>query len=485
MAAQGTSLSLDITIKPNFTPMGVFTVTADDPGGPVVQAVTVSSGTNGSYVLTLTSSASTGPGRYNGLIILNLCADAACGTHQIVPSVTVPRDITILGSTDPWPGDHQTTLSALSGAGDWATFQRDNAHTGFVPVTLDPNLFSTRWQIATGSANVSFTNLPGHPIVTADGKVFVNDGNLLYARRESDGSIAWQYDFSTLQFPSSNPAAVADGAVYVAAGQQSSTYLFSFNQADGALRFKSPMSSQWETYLNPVVSANGVYTNAGTYGGLYGFDTTGHQLFFAGLAQTSLWSPALDATAVYAYTGDLRILDPVTGAVIKSIPDPTFTNYIYEIHGAPVLGVDSVFAANYANSFLNGGGIGNTLLRFRPSTSSVAWMVAGNFPATPAYANGVLYIGNQNPVRLEARAEADGALLWNWVPPLAGDSQFFSEPMLTNNMIFISTNLNAYGLDLATRKVVWTWPHPARFALSGNGVLYLVERDHLTAINAK
>jgi hypothetical protein len=47
--------------------------------------------------------------------------------------------------------------------------------------------------------------------------------------------------------------------------------------------------------------------------------------------------------------------------------------------GAP----GSVFAANYANSILNGGGIGNTLLNFRTATNSIAWQFTGCYPTTP------------------------------------------------------------------------------------------------------
>src|SRR5262249_38020119 len=156
-------------------------------------------------------------------------------------------------------------------------------------------------------------------------------------------------------------------------------------------------------------------TNAGTYGGLYAIDTSGQQMFFAQMAQTSLWTPAVDSSGIYAYTGGLlKVLDPQTGVELHSINDPTFVNYIYEIGGSPVLGrPGSVFAANYSNSILNGGGIGNTLIRFNLNNSSIAWQIPGVYPSTPAYNDGVLYVANENPVRLEMRAESAGDLLWS------------------------------------------------------------------------
>jgi len=62
------------------------------------------------------------------------------------------------------------------------------------------------------------------------------------------------------------------------------------------------------------------YTDAGTYGGLYGFAASGAELFFATEEQTSLWTPAVDANGVYSYTGYLQVNDPVTGAVTHAIP---------------------------------------------------------------------------------------------------------------------------------------------------------------------
>src|SRR6185369_6237287 len=103
----------------------------------------------------------------------------------------------------------------------------------------------------------------------------------------------------------------------------------------GAQVFKSPMSSQWETYLAPTAGAKGVYTNAGTYGGLYGFARSGSELFFAGQSQQSLWTPAVDKSGVYAYTGYLNVSHPLTGAVTHEIEDDTFSNYVYVIGGSP------------------------------------------------------------------------------------------------------------------------------------------------------
>jgi hypothetical protein len=254
------------------------------------------------------------------------------------------------------------------------------------------------------------------------------------------------------------------------------------------------MSSQWSHYLAPTVGPSGVYTNAGTYGGLHAFNPQGNELYFAGTAFQTTWTPAVDANAVYAYTGEaLQVFDPVSGALKTSINDPSFQNYIYEIGGAAVLGgPNSVFAAAYGNSFLNGGGIGNSLLHFNLQARTIDWSIRGVYPTTPAYDAGVVYAANNNPLRLEARSETDGSLLWSWTPQAAGDTEFTSEVLLTRNAVIVSTNASTYVIDRSTQRTVWSYPASGNLALSPNGILYIVSHAGwsgttatITAINVR
>lgn len=482
----GTSIYVDVVIKPrdmSFT--GTLYSQASDPNVVFAAPVSVLGNADGSFTLEFATSNTATAGLYAGTVTLRLCGDPSCATAQPVGSVSANYSIQVLGSNPNWPGNHLTTLTPWSGVADWQTFQGNPAHTGFVPVTISPDQLVTRWQQGV-APNVYFNGTVNLATVTAsNGLFYIAGGNVLQARRESDAGLVWSYDFSGLQYPSVNPPAVSNGIVYIAAGQQSSTYIFAFDAATGALVFKAPMSSQWENYLAPTIGPDGVYTNAGTYGGLYGFSTAGNQLFFRGLAQQSGWTPAVDSTTVYAYTGDaLTLIDPMSGQITGTIVDPTFTNYIYVIGGAVVLGAaHSAFAAAYDNSFVNG--VGNYLLHFNTAALTIDWKVKGDYPETPAYNAGVVYAVNDDPLRLEARSETDGSLLWTWSPPATGDAGFKSEVLLTDNVVFVSTNLSTYAVDLTTHKAVWSYPASGNLALSSDGVLYLEGTNTLTAINAK
>jgi outer membrane protein assembly factor BamB len=73
---------------------------------------------------------------------------------------------------------------------------------------------------------------------------------------------------------------------------------------------------------------------------------------------------------------------------------------------------------------------------------------------------------------------------------VASDTNFLSEALLTQNMVFISTNTAVYGIDTTTHQTVWSYPTStaggARLALSANGILYLqFGANGITAINVK
>jgi hypothetical protein len=483
MVVSSTSVTVGLSITPvDFSFSGVLTAKAADTAGVFAGNVTVVTGNDGS-ALSLTTSPRAPPGHYQGNVTVTLCSDAACTAPQSVPSIVVPYNVYVLSPSSTWPGNNLSSLVPWPGVPEWTMFQANAGHTGYVPIDLDPNSFSTRWQAPALDIPVTWGgNL--NTLAASNGVLFIGGGTTLYARNESDNSAVWSYDFSGLAFPSVNPPSIAAGVIYVAAGQQSSTYMFAFNAADGTPRFKSLMSSQWEHYLAPAIGPQGIYTNAGIYGGLFGFDTTGTQLFADYMPQTSEWTPAVDATAIYTYTGDaLRVLDPVTGAVNATIADPNPQNFVYQINGSAVLGArGSVFAADYVNASINGTNTGNTLTDFNTTSNSIAWVVNGNYANTPAYNAGVLYVTNNNPVRLEARAEADGTLLWSWVPPQAGDTAFVSETLLTNTMIFVSTNLATYGIDTTTHQTVWSYPLVGKLALSRSRILYIEGQQSQTGV---
>jgi outer membrane protein assembly factor BamB len=262
--------------------------------------------------------------------------------------------------------------------------------------------------------------------------------------------------------------------------------MYGFDAATGAVRFKTPMTSQGQSHLAPVVDDGMVYTNGGTYGGLYAFKSTGEQVFTGQLPDVGMSALSLDAANVYAYVGDrLLTFDRKTGKQVGVIADASTKAY-GNIDGAAVIGAaGEAFAANYGATVWSRTVPMNELLRFDLQKGTIGWRVAGNYPLGPAYQGGTLYAVNIVPYRLEARAASDGTARWTWTPPVPGETAWSSEPVVTNNMLFVSTDMATYAIDLRSHKTVWSYPAAGRLALTQSGILYIQNTDGIVAINVK
>lgn len=300
--------------------------------------------------------------------------------------------------------------------------------------------------------------------------------------------------FSALEYPSVGAPAVYGGKVYIMAGQQTSTAMFGFDAASGSQLFTGRSSAQWETFYAPIVVGDLVVTNAGS-GSLQAFKTSdGSSPWWLVTGSTGLWSPASDGQYIYSYnagnnSGALTVSEIATGNTVKSIADERFQQFAYELSSAPVLGAPgSVFGVNVATSRASADAsyARNRLVNFDVAGGKIKWALEGVYSSTPAYANGVVYLVNHAPFRLEARTEADGALLWNWVPPDAYLPQVdTNELLLTKNLLFVRMLGRTYAVDLASHKDVWKIDKTGTLALSANDLLYISTDTTVIAMNVK
>jgi outer membrane protein assembly factor BamB len=457
--------------------------TALDPSGALTPNVlwAVSGGT---ITLALAPMQSLPPGHYTGTVQLKVCSDGACAMQLGGSPLLVPYDFQVTPA--PATGG-LTALSPLPGVPAWQMFQGNAAHTGYVPVTVDPAKFATR--------ALQMLNSFISPPVVENGIVYVASPPLLYALRESDLGVLWSYDFSALgiggsNFPYAlNAPSVSGGKVYIATSGQQQTFMFGLDANTGALDFQTPFGSQWEHYLAPTVDGGVVFSDCGSYGGMCAFDaSSGAQQYFTMLQQFDEWTPAMDANYAYAYIGgqtantpaQLNIIDRTTGAVVNSILDNSYLWAGYSMYSAPVIG-----AANSVVALNTGNPTNNELIDFDTSGGTIRWHIPGKYLGNPAYHAGVFYALNGNPLQLEARSETDGALLWSWSPPANTVIQGRqNDVLLTDNLAFVSTGASTYAIDLTTHQAVWSLPYGGRLALSDQGVLYLSMQDPLIPVSA-
>ncbi len=129
--ANGTSINLAITVQTaNFAPTGTVFADAIDSSALLSLPVTVTANGGGNYTLALDTPSTLPGGHYAGNLTVRFCGDQACNTLFIIPSITVPYDLTVVSKGAAWLGDKLTALAAMSGASDWSTFQGNVAHTG-------------------------------------------------------------------------------------------------------------------------------------------------------------------------------------------------------------------------------------------------------------------------------------------------------------------------------------------------------------------
>jgi outer membrane protein assembly factor BamB len=353
----------------------------------------------------------------------------------------------------------------------WPMFQGDARHTGYLPVSLDPSLFSLRWQKDVGGIYSL------NPVSAGDGKVFVslvtyfNDVTSLFALRSVDGSTLWSKGFGDIF--SVNPPSYAYGNVYVQTGNHGDdTWLRAFNATTGAPVFQAPHEAQWERYFAPTVYDGKIYVNGGYYGGMYGFDAlTGAQLFFAALPQYDQWTPAVAGGTAYAYLGEytpgLYGKDRLTGAQVLFIPDFDFDWNGWSMNMAPVIGThDDVIAIHDGR-----------LISFDTAQGTIRWQVQAQFTGQPSLAHEQIYVINGN--RLYVLDELTHAELWWWQPPTGTPA---GPVIVTDSHALVSTASAVYAVDLTTGQSVWSYPAGGHLALA-DATLYIASADGmLTAI---
>ena len=342
----------------------------------------------------------------------------------------------------------------------WTMYQNTPAHTGYVPIGLNPSSFQLRWQTT--------LNMPLNPVTAGDGKVFASSvgyfsGQNLFALNSTDGSLLWTQNFGSIF--SVNPPTFSDNKVYVQTGNHGSdTYLRAFDANTGNLVFQAAHAAQWERYFAPTISGNVAYVNGGYYGGMYAFNAiNGQQLWFTALPQYDQWTPAIDSTAAYAYVGGtFYALDKTSGAISYQIVDPGFNWSGYAMSLTPVL------AGNNDAYVINSG----RLIRFDLSTRTIAYALAGGFTGQPSVANGRIYAVASNS--LTVRDQQTGNLLWSWAPAAADN--LIGTMIVTDSHVLISSNTNVYAVDLATHVSDWTFNASGHLALS-ESVLYIAGAD--------
>lgn len=419
-------------------------------------------------------------------------APAAPSTTPNVPAPVVP--VTVAPVTPP-AGVTSTNaigatltrynlspLRAMPGAADWSTFRGNAAHSGFVPVNVNPQNFSARWKYEMPvPANVqtylraSTTSAGRLYFASIHSDLVPGSCDCIHSLSEADAELVWTRDFGKGTSNDLQAPATANGKVYTAIGGRN-TSMFTLDASTGALLSTSPAPSQGIGFVAATPFGGSVYLNAGPHGGFYQFDgATGAQKSFTPVDM--LWGSAVAVDASYAYSYRhtyLVVFDRVSGELVAKIDDPTARVFTTS-GGAPVLGSAGTVFVRVNSAAYNEG-----ISAIDVPSRTVRWTAPGSF-AGGVYANGVLYALNHLKSRIEAYAESDGKLLWSM--PAPQDSADLGDLIVTNKFAFVGTEKGVFAIDLDKRQVVWSTPVLGALSVSANGILYVQGAMTIHAFN--
>ena len=353
-------------------------------------------------------------------------------------------------------------------AGSWPTFGNGPEHTGYSPAILSRQPVAQRWSHTTEAGS--------RQVATGEGKVFVTSISAstpwLTALDERTGAVLWKKNVATTSGYATgaiNSPTYYDGDVYLQNGQQGDARITCVSAADGAVLWSKPVGCQWGNYMAPAVNAQGVFINAGSYGGMYGFSHSGTELFFLGLPQYDQWTPSLHQGGLYSFTtGTFRSHNPFTGAELWSL-DLGWNWSGYSMYRTVAFSNGRAYLVNSNPGWRLDAPV--TLTCIDLVNRVAAWQVPGSYVGTPAISNGVVFAASPTAYAVEARNASDGSLLRSYnVSP----SSYFSghhAPIVTDDLLIVPNSLDTRIFGRYDGELLQTIPLAGEVAVSDDAII--------------
>lgn len=415
------------------------------------------------YSATLRTSDKLAAGTYNSKLEVRLCLDDPTICAQPVDGSpwSLPLSVTVK------PATNLSALSDLPSVGPWSTAGGNVAHANYAPVRLDPLKFSQRW-------NYNFPNAgegrPGN-VVYANGIAFVltseSSNTYLRALEESSGRVLWTQTYNYAYSGYSGLTLAGDKLYLVnhASDAMGHSVLNAYSQKTGQLLFQTALENV-DAYSQPLV-VNGAIFLHGPTGPGGSFTTTYHISKVdantgALLARTTMQMPptqtlTADSQYLYAFTayGKLAVVRQSTLEIVADGTDTANCNRgRLNVMGSTGVVVDLC---------------PGRLTAYDTIARKAAWELTGDYNDAIAVAGDTIYATKGDA--LEARAAADGKLLWSAPMKIISGGAVLA----TDNLVFVSNGLSTVAIDTTSHQVVWNFPAGGAMSLSSKGVLYLTQ----------
>jgi outer membrane protein assembly factor BamB len=335
--------------------------------------------------------------------------------------------------------DAQT--SSTPSPGDWTQFLRDNMERW--------NPYETTIGVDNvGALGLKWTFVPDRQdnsqfssAAVVNGVVYVgsNDGNV-YALNANTRAKLWS--FANEGGVSSSPA-VANGVVYIGGFADPFGVIYAINAATG----EELWSYTIDYYVATPAVANGVVYVGCSDGGVVALNAS---------TGTLLWSNTDPVLAPLSVANGVVYVSERTGVVNALNASTGDQLWNYYIGSSAPLARDDASAPVIANGIVYvSSAFTDTVYALNASTGAKLWSyTTGNSGfASPAVANGVVYIGSGDG-NVYALNASTGAKLWSY----ATGNQVYSSPAVANGVVYVgSDDGNFYALNATTGVKLWSY----------------------------
>jgi len=381
--------------------------------------------------------------------------------YNFAVSGNINKNIIVDGAKPTATPTLTAALTNESNPDDWSMFRHDVQRTG--TTTASASNGNLLWQFNTGD------KIRSSPAIV-NGVFYEGSNNgIVYALSAATGSVIWQYN-SGSQVESS--PAVVNGVVYVGIlWDGHNGYVVALNAETGSLIWRFSTNSGIES--SPTV-VNGIVYIGSYYGYIYSLNATSGALIWSYLTGSSTFSsPSIVNSVLYqgSSDGNVYALNANNGALIWSFQTGA------QVYSTPAVVSDVVYVCSDAG----------IVFALRASDGSKIWKSSigsgtDHEDASPAVANGIVYIGARNGYY--ALNATNGSQIWFFTSPYS-PRQFtgyvYSSPAVAGNVVYCgSIDSYVFALNAFDGSIIWSY-RTGGFLFSSptivNGVLYIGSYD--------
>lgn len=463
-AYEGRPLEFSVTARSSKTIAQAFNVGVVESTGLISTKVDLQKISDLEYQVTLRTADKLAAGTYKSKLEVRLCVDTPTTCAQPIEGSpwSLPISVTVK------PATNLTALSEIPALGPWPIVGGNAARANYAPVRLDPSKFSQRWN----------HNFPGEvrpsEVLYANGIAFVVTDDVvnsyLTAIEESTGRVLWRMGDRWARW---SGLSLSGDKVYVVDHSPEAgghAILAAYDQKTGKSLFSTVLeridSFNKTLIVNGAIFLHGPIGPSGTSTTTYHVSkldaNTGVLLNRTTMELSHSQSLVADGQYLYALvsTGKLAVMRQSTLEVVSDATESTYCSYGRQnVLGGAGMIVDQC---------------PGRLTAYDTVARRKAWELAGDYNTTVAVAGGTVYVVNAG--MLEARALADGKLLWSTALKSATGTVILNGYVLaTDNLVFIDGGQSTMAVDTTSHQIVWNFPQGGTMSLSSKGVLYLTQ----------